>query len=135
MDSCFSVHEVLQERILEWVAFPFSRGSSLTWGSNLGLPHCRQILYHLSHWNFKQIPLWGKKQTKKKQKLWAQKSSLVNSNKSLRQNYIAILRENKQGVKISSCKEIYENNRMGKSRHLFKKIRDTKGTFHEKIAQ
>ena len=65
MDSCFSVHEVLQERILEWVAFPFSRGSSLTWGSNLGLPHCRQILYHLSHWNFKQIPLWGIKQENK----------------------------------------------------------------------
>ena len=72
---------------------------------------------------------------KKKQKLWAQKSSLVNSNKSLRQNYIAILRENKRGVKISSCKEINENNRMEKSRHLFKKIRDTKGTFHKKIAQ
>ena len=59
----------------------------------------------------------------------------MNSNKSLRQNYIAILRENKRGVKISSCKEINENNRMEKSRHLFKKIRDTKGTFHKKIAQ
>ena len=31
------------------------------------------------------------------------------------------------------CKEIEENNRMGKTRNLFKKIRDTKGTFHEKI--
>ena len=31
------------------------------------------------------------------------------------------------------CKEIEENNRMGKTRHLFKKIRDTKGTFHEKM--
>ena len=30
-------------------------------------------------------------------------------------------------------KEIEENNRMGKTRHLFKKIRDTKGTFHAKI--
>ena len=29
--------------------------------------------------------------------------------------------------------QIEENNRMGKTRHLFKKIRDTKGTFHEKI--
>ena len=32
-----------------------------------------------------------------------------------------------------SCKEIEENNRMGKTRDLFKKIRDTKGTFHTKM--
>ena len=32
------------------------------------------------------------------------------------------------------CKEIEGNNRMGKTRDLFKKIRDTKGTFHEKMA-
>ena len=31
------------------------------------------------------------------------------------------------------CKEIEENNRMGKTRDLFKKIRDTKGTFHTKM--
>ena len=31
------------------------------------------------------------------------------------------------------CKEIEENNRIGKTRHLFKKIRDTKGTFHAKM--
>ena len=31
------------------------------------------------------------------------------------------------------CKEIEENNRMGRSRDLFKKIRDTKGTFHAKM--
>ena len=31
------------------------------------------------------------------------------------------------------CKEIEENNRMGKTRDLFKKIRDTKGTFHPKM--
>ena len=33
----------------------------------------------------------------------------------------------------NQCKEIEENNRMGKTRDLFKKIRDTKGTFHEKM--
>ena len=33
------------------------------------------------------------------------------------------------------CKEIEENNRMGKTRNLFKKIRDTKGTFHARWAQ
>ena len=44
-----SVHGILQGRVLEWVAFPFSRGSSQPRGSNSGLSHRRQILYHLSH--------------------------------------------------------------------------------------
>jgi len=44
-----SVHRILQARILEWVAIPFSRGSSQTQESNPGLLHFRQILYHLSH--------------------------------------------------------------------------------------
>ena len=42
------VHGTLQARILEWVAFPFSRGSSQP-SEKSGLPHCRQILYQLSH--------------------------------------------------------------------------------------
>ena len=44
-----SVHGILQARILEWVAIPFSRESSQLRGSHLSLLHCRQILYHLSH--------------------------------------------------------------------------------------
>ena len=36
-------------------------------------------------------------------------------------------------AKSDQCKEIEENNRMGKTRDLFKKIRDTKGTFHAKM--
>ena len=36
-------------RILEWVAYPFSRGVFLTQESYQGLPHCRQILYRLSY--------------------------------------------------------------------------------------
>ena len=43
------VHGILQARILEWGAVPFSRGSSQPRVSNPGLPHCRQILDHLSH--------------------------------------------------------------------------------------
>ena len=45
----YTVHGILQARILEWVAVPFSRGISPTQGSNRGLQHCRQILYQLSH--------------------------------------------------------------------------------------
>ena len=36
-------------------------------------------------------------------------------------------------IKLNQCKEIEENNRMGKTRDLSKKIRDTKGTFHAKM--
>ena len=45
--SC--VRGILQERILEWVAIPFLQGTFPTQGLNQGLPHCRQILYQLSH--------------------------------------------------------------------------------------
>ena len=38
-----------------------------------------------------------------------------------------------KGCLSDQCKEIEENNRMGKIRDLFKKIRDTKGTFHAKM--
>ena len=44
-----------------------------------------------------------------------------------------IARKNKKVFLSDQCKEIEENNRMGKTRDLFKKIRDTKGTFHEKM--
>ena len=46
--SGFSVHGILQARILEWVAISFSRGIFPTHGSNPHLLHCRQILYQLS---------------------------------------------------------------------------------------
>ena len=44
-----------------------------------------------------------------------------------------IARRDKEGFLIGQCKEIEENNRMGKTRDRFKKIRDTKGTFHAKM--
>ena len=64
----YTVHGILQPRILEWVAFLFSRGSFPTQGWNPGLPHCRQILYQLTHkgrkslkskWNIsKTLGMW-----------------------------------------------------------------------------
>ena len=42
-------------------------------------------------------------------------------------------RSDKKDFLSDQCKEIEENNRMGKTRDLFKKIRDTKGTFHAKM--
>ena len=44
-----------------------------------------------------------------------------------------IARRDKKAFLSHQCKEIEENNRMGKTRDLFKKIRDTKGIFHTKI--
>ena len=44
-----------------------------------------------------------------------------------------ITRRDKKACLSDQCKEIEENNRMGKTRDLFKKIRDTKGTFHAKM--
>ena len=44
-----------------------------------------------------------------------------------------IARTDKKLFLSDQCKEIEENNRMGKTRDVFKKIRDTKGTFHAKI--
>ena len=44
-----------------------------------------------------------------------------------------IARRDKKAFLSDQCKEIEENNRMGKTRDLFKKFRDTKGTFHAKM--
>ena len=44
-----------------------------------------------------------------------------------------IARKDKKAFLSDQCKEIEENNRMGKTRDLFKKIRDSKGTFHAKM--
>ena len=44
-----------------------------------------------------------------------------------------IARRDKKALLSDQCKEIEENNRMRKTRDLFKKIRDTKGTFHAKM--
>ena len=44
-----------------------------------------------------------------------------------------IARRDKKAFLNEQCKEVEENNRIGKTRDLFKKIRDTKGTFHAKM--
>ena len=46
-----------------------------------------------------------------------------------------IARRDKKAFLSNQCKGLEENNRMGKTRDLFKKMRDTKGTFHAKMAR
>ena len=53
--------------------------------------------------------------------------------KHLNAEFQSIARRDKKAFLNDQCKEIEENNRMGKTRDLFKKIRDTKGTFHAKM--
>ena len=53
--------------------------------------------------------------------------------KHLNAEFQRIARRDKKAFLSDQCKEIEENNRMGKTRDLFKKIRDAKGTFHAKM--
>ena len=53
----YTVHGILQARILEWGAYSLLQGIFTTQGLNPGLPHCRQILYQLSH-KGSPIPGW-----------------------------------------------------------------------------
>ena len=53
--------------------------------------------------------------------------------KHLNAEFQRIARRDKKAFLSNQCKEIQENNRMAKTRDLFRKIRDTKGTFHAKM--
>ena len=53
--------------------------------------------------------------------------------KHLNAEFQRIARRDEKAFFSDECKEIEENNRMGKTRDLFKQIRDTKGTFHAKM--
>ena len=55
----YTVHGILQARILEWVAVPFSRGSAQTRDRTQVSLHCRQILYQLSHKGSPRILEWA----------------------------------------------------------------------------
>ena len=53
--------------------------------------------------------------------------------KHLNAEFQRIASRDKKAFLSNQCKEIEENNKMGKTRGLFKKVRDTKGTFHAKM--
>ena len=66
---------------------------------------------------------------KRSEKQWRKKERY----KHLNAEFQIIARRDKKAFLSDQCKEIKENNRMGKTRGLFKKIRDTKGIFHAKM--
>ena len=99
----------LLARILEWLAMPSFRGSS--W------PRGRTCISHIS----------------------CSTGRFFTTNATWEALYVLwvltrIARKNKKTSLSDQCKEIEENNGMGKTRDLFKRIRDTKGTFHAKIS-
>ena len=66
---------------------------------------------------------------------WEKKTSERKKYTHLNAEFQRIARRDKKAFLNDQCKEIEENNRMGKTRDLFKKIRDTKGTFHAKMGK
>ena len=68
---------------------------------------------------------------RKEPKIKGEKERYTNLNAEIQR----IAKRDKKTFLIDQCKEIEENNRMGKTRDLFKKIRDTKRTFHARWAQ
>ena len=66
---------------------------------------------------------------RKQVKVKGEKERYIHLNADFRR----IVRRDKKAFLSEQCKEIEENNRMGKTRDCFKKIRDTKGTFHAKM--
>ena len=62
-----------------------------------------------------------------------QKAKEKKNDTHLNAEFQRIARRDKKAFLSDQCKEIEENNRMGKTRNLFRKVRDTKGTFHAKM--
>ena len=80
--------------------------------------------YKKAKWLFEQALQIAVKRKEAKSK--GEKESYTHLNAEFQR----IVRKNKKAFLSDRCKEIEENNRMGKTRDLFKKIRDTKGIFH-----
>ena len=81
-----------------------------------------------------------KRNAKKKMAVWGGLTNSCEKKRSEKERYSylyaefqRIARRDKKAFLSDQCKEIEENNRMGKTRDLFKKIRDTKGIFHAKM--
>ena len=76
---------------------------------------------------------WPYTQLRKKEKLKAKEKRKDMQSLNLNAEFQRIARRDKKAFLGDQCKQIEENNRMGKTTDLFKKIRDTKETFHAKM--
>ena len=96
-------------------SFPTPQFKSIN-SSALSLLHSPTLTSIHDHWKRRKAKSKGEKERYK----------------HLNAEFQRIARRDKKAFLCDQCKEIEENNRMGKTRDLFKKIRDTKGTFHAK---
>ena len=87
----------------------------------------RNKKYKKAKWLSEEVLQITEKGTKVKSKGEKERYTHLNA------EFQRIVRRDKKAFLSDQCKEIEENNRMGKTRDLFKKIRDTKGTFHAKM--
>ena len=93
----------------------------------------------------KSRPSHGKEMQKSKMAVWGGLTNSCEKKRSEKQRRkgkmfpfecrVPNSKSDKKAFLSNQCKEMEDNNRMGKTRDLFKKIRDTKGTFHAKWAQ
>ena len=79
-----------------------------------------------------KMAIWGSL-TNSCEKKRSKKQRKKGKKRHLNAEFQRIARRDKKAFLSDQCKEIEENNRMGKTRDLFKKIRSTKGTFHAKM--
>ena len=79
------------------------------------------------------MAVWGGRTNSFEKKRGEKKKREKERYKHLNAEFQRIARRDKKAFLSDQCKEIEENNRMGKTRDLFKKIRDTKGIFHAKM--
>ena len=151
-----SVHGIFQAIVLEWVAISFSRGSSqprdwtqvshivgrcfTIWATREVQYVCEKkwiikktshkvnLIVRCFHWEFQHSILiisflfFLIKQKRTELSLW-----------NTFWDQLTLARRDKKAFFSDQCKEIEENNRMGKTRDLVKKIRYTQGTFHAKM--
>ena len=81
----------------------------------------------------RKMAVWGSLTKAVKRREAESKGEKERYNKHLNAEFQRIARRDKKASLSDQCKEIEENNRMGKTRDLFKIIRDTKGIFHAKM--
>ena len=84
----------------------------------------------------RKMAVWGNLTNsceKKKKEKWTEKEKRKDVPTHFNAELQRIVRRDKKAFLSDQCKEIEENNRVGKTRDLFKKIRDTKGIFHAKM--
>ena len=141
---------ILQARTLEWVAISFSnawkwkvkvnslsraRLAATPWTAAYQAPPSTGLSKQ-EYWS--GVPSPSPKASKEALKITEKRREVKSKGEKERYTHLNaefqwISRRDKKAFLSDQCKEIEENNRMGKTRDLFKKMRDTKGTFHVKM--